>query len=209
MLALFAVVGSLVQAQFFGTIILIIARRQALDTKVQENSAAMRSAMKSLGIMPDLQLRIIAYDTYERLHRSPISIGALFSQLSPQLKFELNLYRYTEIFGNTPLFRKSPPTVIRFIVLALKDLIFLPGDYVCRHGEFGDSMYFIAKGECVVLAEDNDTVLATLRAGCYFGEISLLTGGKRTAFVRAQTFCVLAHMTHDDFEPIIKKLKKN
>lgn len=86
----------------------------------------------------------------------------------------------------------------------LKDGLFLPGDYVCRFGDEGKEMYFIYKGECSVIGEDMTTVYKTLSSGDYFGELSLLTGQKRTAYVRADLFCTLAALNKDHFDHIMK-----
>lgn len=59
---------------------------------------------------------------------------------------------------------------------------------VVREGEQGDSMYIIYAGTCEVLREDNRggrNRVALIQKGDFFGEMSLLTGEKRTATVRA------------------------
>lgn len=57
--------------------------------------------------------------------------------------------------------------------------------YVCIFycaGEVGKEMYIVNRGRLQVVADNGRTVLATLKAGSYFGEISILnmgTAGKR------------------------------
>lgn len=49
-------------------------------------------------------------------------------------------------------------------------------------GEVGKEMYIVNRGRLQVVADNGRTVLATLKAGSYFGEISILnmgTAGKR------------------------------
>jgi len=50
-------------------------------------------------------------------------------------------------------------------------------------GEVGKEMYIVNRGRLQVVADNGRTVLATLKAGSYFGEISILnmgTAGKKT-----------------------------
>jgi len=67
-------------------------------------------------------------------------------------------------------------------------LPFGAGETVVREGEEGDSMYIIYAGSCEVLKEDGhggSSRVALIQTGDFFGEMSLLTGEKRTATVRA------------------------
>lgn len=187
-----------------GEIIVLTQRHGHLETRNNEHSLAVYQAMRVLGGTPNLQLRIMMFFTYERIHRSGRAFDTLFEHLSPQLRFELQFFLYADIVGNTALFRKSRPRVIREIVVKLGDMIFLPGDWVCRYGEYGDSMYFVVNGHCAVLASDASTQLSTLQRGAYFGEIALLTRVPRTVFVRADSCCILAHLTQAAFEPIVQ-----
>ena len=62
---------------------------------------------------------------------------------------------------------------------------FEPGESVFHAGDFGDKVYFIAKGEAAV-ARDGQTV-ATLHSGDVFGEAALVSNQPRNASVTAVT----------------------
>jgi CRP-like cAMP-binding protein len=49
--------------------------------------------------------------------------------------------------------------------------------FVFRTGEVGKEMYIVNRGRLQVVADNGRTVLATLKAGSYFGEISILNMG--------------------------------
>lgn len=59
------------------------------------------------------------------------------------------------------------------------------GDVVCREGEQGRTFYAVGKGSLAVRRGNPEREVAVLRAGEYFGEMSLLTGEPRTATVVA------------------------
>jgi CRP-like cAMP-binding protein len=64
------------------------------------------------------------------------------------------------------------------------DLIpFRAGENIATCGERGDCFYIIALGRAKVLADDS--IMAVLGKGDYFGEISLLTGRPRNATIQA------------------------
>ena len=63
--------------------------------------------------------------------------------------------------------------------------IYLKGQYICREGEFGNSLYVIKDGEVECLK--GDTVIRVLKKGDNFGQKALLEGDVRSLDVRAKT----------------------
>lgn len=59
------------------------------------------------------------------------------------------------------------------------------GEVICRENDPSEEFYIILFGAVEVISEKNNQAIATLIAGDFFGEISLLTGTPRTATVRA------------------------
>ena len=55
----------------------------------------------------------------------------------------------------------------------------------------GKCMYFLRRGMVEVCSGDGSKVYKTLTDGSYFGEISLLVSGRRTASIRAVMHCDL------------------
>jgi small-conductance mechanosensitive channel len=67
------------------------------------------------------------------------------------------------------------------------------GEVIIRQHEAGDELFIVDRGEVVVsrLQDDADVDIARLGANEFFGEMSLTTGERRTATVRAATECEL------------------
>ena len=65
------------------------------------------------------------------------------------------------------------------------------GERIIEQGANGESMFILVKGEANVVVNRNgyDTQVASLNAGDCFGEMSLLTGEKRSASVIAKSDC--------------------
>lgn len=53
----------------------------------------------------------------------------------------------------------------------------IPRCVFTQTGEVGKEMYIVNRGRLQVVADDGKTVLATLKPGSYFGEISILNMG--------------------------------
>jgi len=102
----------------------------------------------------------------------------------------------SELFGALiPEVRKD--LAKRFIAREYQDR-----DQIIQEGDEGDALYMIRNGEVeVLLQKDSHLIpLATLKSGDFFGEVSLLTGQKRTASVQAKGKCDCIFISRDDFQ---------
>jgi CRP-like cAMP-binding protein len=84
--------------------------------------------------------------------------------------------------------------------------IYGAGELIVKEGEAGDSMYIIRSGACDALkAGENERMklLSTMRKGDFFGEISLLTGEKRSATIKANEDTSLIVIDKDVFSTVI------
>ena len=76
------------------------------------------------------------------------------------------------------------------------------GATLVREGEPGESMFFVLDGSFRVVR--NGAVINTLDAGACFGEMSLLTGEKRSASVEAGTRCRVLEVGRAFFKVVIE-----
>uniref|UniRef100_A0A3B4CWE9 Cyclic nucleotide-binding domain-containing protein n=1 Tax=Pygocentrus nattereri TaxID=42514 RepID=A0A3B4CWE9_PYGNA len=112
-------------------------------------------------------------------------------------------------FQKIDLFKGCDNQMLVDMLLRLKSIVYLPGDFVCKKGDIGKEMYIIKAGEVQVIGgPDNKIVFVTLKAGCVFGEISLLQssangGNRRTANVAAHGFANLFVLDKKDLNDIL------
>jgi hypothetical protein len=95
------------------------------------------------------------------------------------------------ILRQQPLFKTFNDTQLDALLPRGQVVHFGKGEKLIEQGENGDSMFILVQGEAMVMVERNgfQAHVASLRSGDCFGEMSLLTGEKRSATVQANTDC--------------------
>ncbi|MGH7096601.1 MAG: cyclic nucleotide-gated ion channel [Stellaceae bacterium] len=109
----------------------------------------------------------------------------------------LNTWR---VVAKLPFFQQVGAPIIADVARLLRPRDYPPGAVICRRGEPGDCMYFIASG-----AVEIRLTPAPLRLGSeeFFGEIALLAGIPRTATVVATEPCTLLRLDIADFHDLL------
>jgi uncharacterized membrane protein len=96
----------------------------------------------------------------------------------------------TDLLANIPLFGLLDENERSVLAKRLDSASFPSGATIFIAGDPGESMYIVVSGEAEIFLR-NDTgqhvTLETARVGEFFGEISLLDGGPRTASARAMS----------------------
>ncbi|XP_078259036.1 LOW QUALITY PROTEIN: cyclic nucleotide-gated channel alpha-4-like [Rhinoraja longicauda] len=83
-----------------------------------------------------------------------------------------------------------------------------PGDTVCRRGDVGRHMYLVRDGSLAVIGPGG-LPIATLHAGSYFGEISVLhipgnkSGNRRTATIQSVGYSDLLVLSKEDLAEVL------
>jgi uncharacterized membrane protein len=106
------------------------------------------------------------------------------------------------LLQNIPLFAKLPPEHIDELAGMLKEHSFKPSDTIFWVGDKGNNFYIIQMGRVMLTCPDErgkEITLAELGAGQFFGELSLLDGGPRTATARASTDTILLSLDRPAF----------
>ena len=112
---------------------------------------------------------------------------------------QLEMQQLIETF---PMFAQVDENSQEELLLLFRPKVASPGERVIRVGDRGDGMYFISSGAVEVQLEDEPV---RLEAGSFFGEMALLSGGRRTADVIAVDFCQFLVLERRDFNVFMSK----
>lgn len=118
---------------------------------------------------------------------------------------ERGLDRLALLFGRLDLFRMLDHDALRRFAAEADTAFYDHGEVLVREGEDGESLFVIDRGKVRVttIGEDGEIIeLATLKAGAFFGEMSLLTGEPRSATVTADGGCEVLVLTREDLKPV-------
>lgn len=100
------------------------------------------------------------------------------------------------------LLRSLDEEEIRKLSESVHVRVFGPGETVVRQGDEGESLFLVRQGTLEVRIDG--TVVGKLGKGDLFGEMSLLTGEKRTATVSAAGEVRLVEIRKEDIEPVLR-----
>ena len=108
--------------------------------------------------------------------------------------------RYARQIASVPIFATLGPEVHAALAAAGRERLFGRDEVVVREGEVGGaSMFLVIDGAVAVTVGPEKREVAVTPAGGYFGEMSLLTGDRRSATVTARGDCTLLEISAEAF----------
>lgn len=129
--------------------------------------------MRNLSLPESLQYKVQAYliSTQTTLDQQK-EFDSFMNILSPSLKREVTRHIFLECVLNNEIF-EGKADIIDIILHDLTTLLFFPEDEICRQGTvgmalfynsfLGDQLFFLAKGDCDVFINDENSKSMFLR----------------------------------------------
>jgi CRP-like cAMP-binding protein len=201
---LFSIATMLLASTFFA---FFVGNMAHIISNVDATSAMYKSKMEFVSeflayqqLPEDLQSRIKSFyaHCWKRLSSFPYSEHHILGELSASLRREVVLYLNREMVEKVPFFHGQSDSFIANLILSMKIEICAPHDTIMQEGDIGHCMYFLRRGIVEVISGDGRTIFTTLSDGAFFGEVSLLVSGRRTASIRAVTHCDLLRLEQED-----------
>jgi CRP-like cAMP-binding protein len=117
-----------------------------------------------------------------------------------------------KLLARIELFTQLEPDELEDLAVSLKQRVFGEHQSLLKQGDPGDSMFILIEGLLHVFIDfdtpdgsEKEMRVAQVRAGEFFGEMSLLTGEPRTATIQAATESVVYEITKDAVERLFAK----
>uniref|UniRef100_A0A8C5PPM6 Cyclic nucleotide-binding domain-containing protein n=1 Tax=Leptobrachium leishanense TaxID=445787 RepID=A0A8C5PPM6_9ANUR len=196
------IVGATCYAMFIGHATALIQSLDSSRRQYQEKYKQVEQYMSFHKLPPDTRQRIHEY--YEHRYQGKMfDEENILGELSEPLNEEIVNFNCRNLVANMPLFANADPNFVTAMLTKLKFEVFQPADYIIREGTVGKKMYFIQHGVVSILTRGSKET--KLSDGSYFGEICLLTRGRRTASVRADTYCRLYSLSVDNFNEVLEE----
>jgi hypothetical protein len=193
-----------VYGYIIGNVASILAKRDPAKTQYFDNLEQLNAFVRYRDIPATLQKRIKEYYAYIWKKRLGFDEMTFLSALPMGLRTEVELHLKCQVLDKIPLFQELDNSFIEEVALNLKPDVYTPGEFICKEGQESDKMFFVIKGELLVLRQDG-SVINILKEGDFFGEIALLNNQLRSASVQAVTYCDLYILEKEVFIYLLER----
>lgn len=109
------------------------------------------------------------------------------------------------VLSHVPLFAGLAPRDLRRMASLMEEVWFAPGRVLVEEGKPGTAFYVILDGEARIVRGKSGRTIMRLGPGHWFGEMSLLDGGPRTATVIAETSLDAIRIKRSEFRKMVLK----
>lgn len=105
------------------------------------------------------------------------------------------------------LFKNLSDEDVKSLLEIAKQEIYNKDDVIFKRGEIGDSFFLILEGSVrvsVILEDIGEEILAMLKKGAHFGEMSLIDKGQRSASIIAHEDSKLLKISKEPYDKLLK-----
>ncbi|HEX6164247.1 MAG TPA: mechanosensitive ion channel family protein [Vicinamibacterales bacterium] len=149
------------------------------------------------------QVRSNLWYTFRRHNiEIPFPIQVQYERDEEPVRTDRHIAAAAEHLGAVDLFKPLTADARNALSSASREHLFAGGEAIVRQNADGDSMFVILSGQARVVLEPSGQEVAVIPAGGFFGEMSMLTGDKRTATVKAVGDTTVLEISAKDFREL-------
>lgn len=132
------------------------------------------------------QVRTNLWYTFRRYNiEIPFPIQVQYERDEEPIRTEAHISAAARHLAGVELFKTLSDEARIALSKSADEHLFAAGEAIVRQNAEGDSMFVILSGQARVVLEPSNQEVAVIPAGGFFGEMSMLTGDRRTATVKA------------------------
>lgn len=196
------VMGASMYAFLIGHVASLISTLDSVKARFTGRAEAVEQYLRARHTPRALIDRVQGYYEYVWHRYRGISEGELLHDLPATMRLEILSHLARDVISDVPIFQHCDEPLRNDLLLALDAQAFGPGTFLAREGEIGNEICFIARGRLEVISAEADAPCEFLEPGDYFGDLSLVLGERRTASVRALTYCDVFVLPRKEFERV-------
>jgi hypothetical protein len=197
--------GASMYAFIIGQIASLLSKLDSVKASHLNRVEAVTQYLRQRNVPNDLKSRVKNYYDYMWERRRGLHEEAFLKDLPVPLRLEIMHHLTSELLDKVPLFKYASPSLKNILLMALSLRTYGPEDYIVHQGESGNEIYFISQGVLEIISDEGNKSYGMLREGDYFGHMSLIFKERRTAAVKAQTYCEIFVLAGADFNHIKKE----
>jgi small-conductance mechanosensitive channel/CRP-like cAMP-binding protein len=149
------------------------------------------------------QVRTNLWYTFRRRNLEiPWPIQIQYERTEAPVRTDAHVTEAADRLRQVDLFATQSPEARQRLALAANHHLFAAGEAIVRQDTAGDSMFVLLSGRARVTLEPSGQEVAVIPAGGFFGEMSMLTGDRRTATVRALDDTLALEISAPDFREL-------
>ncbi|KAJ3332334.1 hypothetical protein HDU76_000563 [Blyttiomyces sp. JEL0837] len=205
----FIIVGAALYATIVGTLSSFAMGMDASGKLYRQKMDELQDYMNWKNLNPITRRKVMKY--YEIKYRGKFfEENTLLGEMNESLRTEIAVHNCKELIQKVPFLRRQrmdgrDDQFIGRIATSLTTCYFVAGDVIVTQGELGSEMFFLFTGAVNVIV--NGVVVASLKEGCFFGEVALIANIPRTATIQAGQSCMIYRLTRSDFMSILSEFE--
>jgi small-conductance mechanosensitive channel/CRP-like cAMP-binding protein len=184
----------------------------AADVMLQDFAASAityraRFWVSDFSQMDDVQTQVrqaIYYEFRRRAIEIPWPIQVQYDRTERPQDASEQRHRFRQAIAANPVLAHLDAGAHEALAGAAQERLFGDGELMVHEGDAGGSMFLVCRGRAAVTVGADAREVATIDAGGYFGEMSLLTGEPRSASVRARGDCVVLEIAAETFGAYVR-----
>ncbi len=149
------------------------------------------------------QVRTNLWYTFRRHNiEIPYPIQIQYERTEEPIRTERHIASAAEHLAGVSLFKPLSDEARVALARSASHHLFAAGEAIVRQDADGDSMFVVMNGQARVVLEPSGQEVAVIPAGGFFGEMSMLTGDRRSATVKAMGDVAVLEISAREFREL-------